>query len=91
MKIHVVDEHALVREGLHQVLKGLDEQIEGLEAVNCAGALKLAAQHDDIDLMLHDYRLPDMNGLNALIVFGQEHPDLPIVMLSSAVNPAMMC
>ncbi len=90
MKILVVDDHALVREGLHQVLKGLDEQIEVLEAGNCAGALKLAAQHDDIDLALLDYQLPNMSGLDALIVFGQEHAELPIVMLSGAVNPAMM-
>ena len=90
MKILVVDDHALVREGLHQVLKGLDEQVEVLEAANCAGAFELVAQHHDLDLVLLDYQLPDMNGLDALDVFGQEHPELPIVMLSGAVNPLMM-
>ncbi|MEI8030485.1 MAG: response regulator transcription factor [Comamonadaceae bacterium] len=87
MKILVVDDHALVREGLRQVLKGLDEQIEVLEAAHCSHAFELATRHPDIDLVLLDYHLPDMNGLDALAVFRKNHPELPIVMLSGSVNP----
>ncbi|WP_349815885.1 response regulator transcription factor [Curvibacter sp. CHRR-16] len=82
MKILVVDDHALVREGLHQVLKGLDESVEVLQAQRCDQAFALAAQHSDIDLVLLDYHMPDMNGLQALEVFGQEHPELPIIVIS---------
>ncbi|WP_232834648.1 response regulator [Rhodoferax ferrireducens] len=90
MKILVVDDHALVREGLRQVLKGLDEQVEVLEAPHCARAFELAALHPDLDLVLLDYHLPDMNGLEALGIFGKKHPELPIVMLSGSVNPQIM-
>ncbi len=90
MKILVVDDHALVREGLRQVLKGLDEQVEVLEAPNCTRAFELAALHPDLDLVLLDYHLPDMNGLEALGIFGKKHPELPIVMLSGSVNPQIM-
>jgi DNA-binding NarL/FixJ family response regulator len=90
LKVLVVDDHALVREGLRQVLKGLDEQIEVLDAPNCARAFELAGQHPDLDLVLLDYHLPDMNGLDALDVFGHQHPELPIVMLSGSVNPKIM-
>lgn len=90
MKILVVDDHALVREGLRQVLKGLDEQVEVLEAPHCAKAFELAALHADLDLVLLDYHLPDMNGLEALEVFGRDHPELPIIMLSGSVNPRIM-
>ena len=90
MKILVVDDHALVREGLRQVLKGLDEQIYVLEAPNCGRAFELAALHPDLDLVLLDYHLPDMNGLAALSIFGKNHPELPIVMLSGSVNPRVM-
>lgn len=90
MKILVVDDHALVREGLRQVLKGLDEQVEVLEAPHCARAFELAALHPDLDLVLLDYHLPDMNGLQALDVFGQGHPELPIIMISGSVNPQIM-
>lgn len=90
MKILVVDDHALVREGLRQVLKGLDEQVEVLEAPHCARAFELAVLHADLDLVLLDYHLPDMNGLDALAIFGKKHPELPIVMLSGSVNPQIM-
>lgn len=90
MKILVVDDHALVREGLRQVLKGLDEQVEVLEAPHCVRAFELAALHADLDLVLLDYHLPDMNGLEALDVFGRDHPELPIIMLSGSVNPRIM-
>lgn len=86
----MVDDHALVREGLCQVLKGLDEQIEVLEAANCARAFELAELHHDLDLVLLDYHLPDMNGLEALAIFGKKHPELPIVMLSGSVNPLIV-
>lgn len=90
LKILVVDDHALVREGLRQVLKGLDEQVEVLEAPHCSRAFELAALHADLDLVLLDYHLPDMNGLEALQVFGKKHPELPIIMLSGSVNPQIM-
>jgi DNA-binding NarL/FixJ family response regulator len=86
VKILVVDDHALVREGLRQVLKGLDESVEVLQAGSCAQAFELAQNHADLDLVLLDYHLPDMTGLQALDIFGQQHPELPIVMLSGSAN-----
>lgn len=86
----MVDDHALVREGLCQVLKGLEEQIEVFEAPHCARAFELALLHPDLDLVLLDYHLPDMNGLEALAIFGKKHPELPVVMLSGSVNPLIM-
>ncbi|WP_293660631.1 response regulator transcription factor [Rhodoferax sp. OV413] len=86
MKILVVDDHALVREGLHQVLKGLDEDICVLQAGTCAHAFTLADQHPDIDLVLLDYQLPDMQGLAGLAMFGRQHPELPVVMLSGTAD-----
>ncbi len=90
VKILVIDDHALVREGLHQVLKGLDEGVTVLQAGTCAQAFDIAQQHLDLDLVLLDYHLPDMTGLDALDVFGQRHPELPIVMLSGSANTQIM-
>jgi DNA-binding NarL/FixJ family response regulator len=90
LKILVVDDHALVREGLRQVLKGLDDSLEVLEAGVCSRAFALAQTHPDLDLVLLDFHLPDMNGLQALEVFSKDHPELPIIMLSGSVNPSMM-
>ena len=92
MKILVVDDHALVREGLCQVLKGLGpaEPTEVMQAPNCAQAFAITQAHPDLDLVLLDYHLPDMNGLAALAIFGKNHPQLPVVILSGSANPSIM-
>lgn len=90
LQILVVDDHALVREGLCQILQALDEPVEVLQSPHCAHAFELAARHPALDLVLLDYDLPGMNGLDALKVLGQAHPELPILMLSGMVNPQMV-
>lgn len=90
MKILVVDDHALVRSGLRQLLRGLEEAVDVLEAADCKRAFELAAKHADLDLVLLDCQLPDMNGLAALNLFGQRHPELPVLMLSGVANPQMV-
>lgn len=90
MKILVVDDHALVREGLQQVLQGLREQVEVLQAANCSQAFDLALMHVDLDLILLDYHLPDMTGLEALRVLGLRHPELPVLMLSASADVMIM-
>ncbi len=90
MKILVIDDHALVREGLCQVLKGLDESVVVLQAGTCTQGFAIAHDHPDLDLVLLDYHLPDMTGLVALEVFGTRHPELPIVMLSGSANIQIM-
>lgn len=86
----MVDDHALVREGLCQVLKGLDERVAVLQAATCAEAFVLANAHADLDLVLMDYHLPDMNGLAAIDILGIEHPELPVIMLSGMANAQIM-
>jgi DNA-binding NarL/FixJ family response regulator len=90
LKILVIDDHALVREGLCQVLKGLEEGVEVLQAGTCTLGFAIADAHPDLDLVLLDYHLPDMTGLIALGVFGMRHPELPIVMLSGSANMQIM-
>ncbi len=91
MKILVVDDHALVREGLCQVLQGLslDEVTEVVQAPTCGQAFELADLHLDLDLVLLDYHLPDMDGLAALDILGKRHPELPVVILSGSANPSI--
>ncbi|MGQ0710655.1 MAG: response regulator [Rhodoferax sp.] len=90
MKILVVDDHVLVREGLRQVLKNLDDEVDVLLVENCSQAFSAALEHPDLDLVLLDYHLPDMNGLDALGIFSQRHPDVPVLMLSGSSNAQIM-
>lgn len=90
MKILVVDDHALVREGLRQVLKGLGELTHILEACDGRQALALADANDDLDLVLLDFHLPDMGGLEAIDALASKHPELPILVLSGTVDPHLV-
>ncbi len=90
MKILVVDDHALVREGLQQVLQGLEERVDVLQAGTCAQAFELVRLHQDLDLILLDYHLPDMTGLEALRILGLRHPELPVLILSASADVQMM-
>lgn len=84
MKFLVVDDHALVREGLRHVLESLDDRVTVLEARNAIEAYALVAQHADLDLVLLDLRLPGVDGYAAMQELHQRHHALPVVILSGS-------
>lgn len=83
MKILLVDDHVLVREGFQYVLRCFDPEAMSFEATDCAQALQIAAEHDDLDLVLLDLAMPGVSGLNALEALRDQIPATPIVMLSA--------
>ncbi|WP_232478039.1 response regulator [Caballeronia calidae] len=82
MKIMLVDDHALFREGLRLVLTQLEPDTEVVEAENCAQAFVAARQRNHLDLVLLDLSLPDVFGMDGLRRFRNEYPGLPVVVLS---------
>ena len=66
MKVLVVDDHPLVREGVRFTLDTLQDDIEVLEAETAEEALDIVERHPDLGLMLLDLGLPGMPGLAAL-------------------------
>lgn len=90
MKILVIDDHPLVREGLRQVLSGLAPNVGILEASRCSAAFELAATNPDIDLVLLDLGLPDVSGLDALDQFGIRYAELPVIILSGTDDRSVM-
>ena len=82
MKILVIDDHALIRQAMQNMLHVLDSRAEVLESADCSTALALAAQQPDLDLILLDLHLPGMGGMDALTHFRQSHPAVPVVVLS---------
>jgi DNA-binding NarL/FixJ family response regulator len=90
MKVLVVDDHPLVREGMRHLLAGLDGHPEVLEAPDAAAALRVLEGNPDLDLALLDLNLPDSDGLAVLAEFGRRAPDLPVVILSGVQDAALM-
>lgn len=87
MKILLVDDHQLFREGVALLLKRLTEAIDLLQAASCGEAFALCDVHSDIDLILLDLNLGGMGGMDGLAVFRQRYPGFPVVVVSSADDP----
>lgn len=92
MKILIVDDHPLVRQGVKQVLHMLEpEQVmDILEAGDGQQAMHVARLHPDLDLILLDFDLPDKSGLAILIDLGRYNPEVPVLMLSASQNPTVV-
>jgi two-component system response regulator AtoC len=79
-KILIVDDERLVRWSLRQKCEEWGYQV--LEAASGEPGLQLA-QHESIDLILLDVRMPDMNGLQVLEQI-KKSPDAPPVIMITA-------
>jgi len=81
MRVLLVDDHAIVREGLKRVLAGMGDGIQVGEATNAARALHLARKAE-WDCALVDIALPGKTGLELLKELRRERPALPVLVLS---------
>lgn len=84
MKILLIDDHPLFREGVALLLKPLAEGLETWEAGSCEEAFELLVQRGSADLVLIDLNLPGLSGLDGLKQLRLEHPEVPVVVMSSA-------
>lgn len=84
MKILVVDDHPLILEALHHVLRQLDREVEVHDARSAAEGRKLIAAHPDTGLLLLDLTLPDADGLALLDELRHSFPAIPVVVLSAS-------
>ncbi|WP_072368968.1 response regulator transcription factor [Hyphomicrobium sp. NDB2Meth4] len=87
MKLLVVDDHPVLREGLVALLRQLGPDAVVLEAGDAQAALRLVEEQQDLDVVILDLVMPGMNGLSALPEFGRSRPDLPVIVLSSSEEP----
>ena len=84
MKLLLVDDHALFREGMELVLRHLDPQAEVFHAVNVDEAVELIARQPGLDLVLLDLHMPGLNGLDALLQLRMRAESTPVVVLSGS-------
>ena len=82
MKILLVDDHALFREGMHHIVCQLDEKVDILDAASFAEAMTVAENNPDLDLVLLDLKMPDSNGVDTVKSFHSSHPLVPLVVVS---------
>ncbi len=87
MKLLVVDDQAMVRQGIAALLAHDDPSTIVLEAGDSAEGLALASEHQDLDLVFLDLALPGMGGMAAIVEFGRKRPDVPVIVLTASDDP----
>ncbi|MDP1646492.1 MAG: response regulator transcription factor [Thiobacillus sp.] len=80
-RILIVDDHAIVREGLKQILAEVDD-IEVAGEADCSSRALQMARLEPWDLVLMDISMPDRSGLETLELLKKEHPGIKVLMLS---------
>jgi NarL family two-component system response regulator LiaR len=85
VRILIVDDHGVVRQGLRMYL-ALDPELEVVgEAVNGAEALRLAHEQKP-DVVLMDLLMPVMDGIAATAAIRRELPDVEVIALTSVLE-----
>jgi two-component system response regulator DevR len=82
IKVLIVDDHVVVREGIRALL----ERRSGIKVVGEAGTVAEAVQRaaeTDPDVVVMDVRLPDGSGVEACREIRSAQPDVKVVMLTS--------
>jgi DNA-binding NarL/FixJ family response regulator len=81
IRILIADDHAIVREGLKQVVSRTSDLVFAGEASTGEEALQKALSND-YDVVVLDISFPDRSGLDVLKDIKAEKPDLPVLVLS---------
>ncbi len=81
MKILIVDDHAVVRQGIKQIITDMDGPVDIGEAGNGSDAVRML-RDGEWDMVLLDINLPGKNGIEVLKQIKGEWKKLPVMMLS---------
>ena len=81
IRVFIADDHAIVREGLKQILADSPDIIVAGESENGLDAIKLFRK-SKCHVMLLDISMPDKSGIDVLKQVKKENPDMAVLMLS---------
>ena len=87
MKLLIVDDHAILREGLVALLRQFEQGAEVLQASDTTEGLRLVEAHPDLDAVFLDLSMPNQGGMEAIPVLAKRRPQLPVIVLSSSEDP----
>lgn len=84
VKILIIDDHDIVREGMQHALQELQDVDSVIGAKNGEEAESLLKQDPSIQLVLLDLFMPDTDGFSLLRKLVDTYPDKPVIVLSAS-------
>lgn len=88
IRLLIADDHALMREGVKQIVALSNDVVVVAEAENGAGVMAVLRE-GTFDLMLLDLTMPDVSGVDLICWVQAKFPNLPILVLSMHNEPAV--
>ena len=82
ISVLLVDDHAVVREGIRSLLEHSEDIVVAGEAVDGKSAIH-EVQRLAPDIVLLDMKLPDMTGIEVIAALRQDTPELAILVFTS--------
>jgi two-component system, NtrC family, response regulator AlgB len=80
-KLLIVDDEKNIRQSLTRFLGGLGHEVTAAESAR--EALELLADGAEFDLVLSDWRMVEMNGLELLRAIKEKYPDVVVVLMTA--------
>ncbi|MBS1227120.1 MAG: two component transcriptional regulator, LuxR family [Proteobacteria bacterium] len=80
-RVLLADDHAIIRDGLKQILADTDDLAVAGEAANGIELMQQVRDHD-WDVLVLDISMPGRSGLELIHMIKDEKPDLPILVFS---------
>jgi two-component system invasion response regulator UvrY len=89
IKVLIADDHAIVRKGLREILRGEDDLSVAGEASDGLQAMERALG-EPWDIVILDITMPGASGVEVLKKVKREQPTLPVIMLSMHANTGIV-
>ncbi len=83
LKLLVIEDHALVREGLVRLLAQIEARMQVVDRPGFESALALLDGEDEFDLILLDLALPGIDGFAGLDILRRQYPSIPVAVVSA--------
>lgn len=81
MKVLIADDHQILLDSLSLLISTIDG-VEVVGTINDSRSVVLYLENEEIDLLITDFNMPHLSGVDLTLLLREKYPDLKILMLT---------